>query len=248
MRGVGFASVAALCVLANAAGAEPRVGRAGAKASSPPAWCAPGVEALPGDVCHVDGGDNEGRRTLVIFLHGAIAKNTTWQWTQERALARQAKHNKFEAIFPRGPSLRVGYLWPGSAKTPKGIEEQLIEEWTAARKLLEARNGRPFDEVFVLGFSSGAYFVSLLALRGLLDADGFATFAGALSVPSPTDLKKRVPVFVGVCGKDSMTAPQSRVLGATLATRGWPHRTDELRVGHGFDDVHVAHALAYLRA
>src|SRR5262245_22487050 len=67
-------------------------------------WCDEGVEALSDGICHINGGLPEsGRRTLVIFLHGAIAKDVNWQFTQERALTRQARAGKFTALFPRAP-------------------------------------------------------------------------------------------------------------------------------------------------
>jgi predicted esterase len=217
--------------------------------AEPPAWCAPEVEALADGVCHIDGGQKGDRRTLVIFLHGAIAKGTTWQWTQERALLRQAKQAKFEAIFPRAPLGSNGYLWPGSVKAQDAAEDELVAGWRAAQALLEGRAGRPYDEVFVMGFSSGAYFASSLALRAGINVDGYAVFAGGASYPPrPGDSPRAVPVFVGVCADDEQTAGDSRSVGAALAARGWPHRVDEQHVGHMFSDVHVVHAASYLRA
>jgi predicted esterase len=222
---------------------------ASADAPEQPAWCAPEVEGLPGDVCHVDGGQQGDRRTLVIFLHGAIAKGTTWQWTQERALLRQSKEAHFEAIFPRAPLGASGYVWPGSVKAQLEVEDELFRGWHAAQALLEERAGRPFDQVFVMGFSSGAYFASSLALRRRLDVDGYAVFAGGASYGSATPgPAAAVPVFVGVCASDKQTADDSRSFGAALAARGFRHRVDEEPVGHMFSDVHVVHAASYLRA
>jgi predicted esterase len=216
--------------------------------SGPTTWCAPEFEALDDDVCHVGASPETGRRTLVIFLHGAIAKDTTWQWTQQRALARQAKQSHFEAIFPRAPLGERGYLWPGSVTAQKEHEQALVEGWTAARRKLEAKSGRPFDDVFVMGFSSGAYFVSSLALRGRLDVDGYAVFAGGAAAHGPSaEAPHRPPVFVGVCSDDPQTAAHSRAFGGALAANGIPHRIDERHVGHMFADAHVAHAVAFLR-
>jgi hypothetical protein len=72
---------------------------------SPPAWCAPEIETLPGEICHLDGGRQAARRTLVIFLHGAVAKNTTWSWNHERGLLKLAKAHKIEMLFPRSNDL-----------------------------------------------------------------------------------------------------------------------------------------------
>ncbi len=214
-----------------------------------PTWCAPEIEALGEDVCHVGTPPASGRRTLVVFLHGAIAKGTTWQWTQQRALARQAQQSHFEAIFPRSPLTERGYVWPGSMTAQKEHEKALIDGWGEARRKLEAKAGRPFDDVFVMGFSSGAYFVSSLALRGrLADVDGYAVFAGGSPLHGPQSEEPHRPaVFVGVCADDPQTANHSRHFGGALAANGIPHRVDERRVGHMFADAHVAHAVSFLR-
>ena len=222
-----------------------------------PPWCAPELEALPlrEDVCFVDGTrepkEGEGKRTLVIYLHGLIAKKTTWQWTQERAIARQAKQFGFAAIVPQAPSIgkdgSAGFGWPTAAKS-QGVEPDLIAGWESARRLLEERSGRTFDEVFVIGFSSGAYYGSSLALRGRLDVDGYALLAGGSPVTNPVQGARRAPVFIGVAARDAGTAPGARTLGQSLARWGWPHKVDEQPVGHMSSDVHVGHALAYLRA
>lgn len=213
-------------------------------------WCAPEVQALGEDVCYIDGrgADRSGKRTLVIFLHGAIAKHTDWSWTQERALLRQAKASGFEATFPRAPDNGVGYAWPGGAEGQKKYEADLIDGWTRAQKQLEAKHGARYDEVFVMGFSSGAYYVSSLALRGRLAVDGYATFAGGSIGHQKNDAARKLPVYVGICGADRQTAPHSRGFAGELATRGYPVRAEEHQVGHMFADPHVARAVAFLRA
>jgi predicted esterase len=217
------------------------------KRSGPLAWCADEFETLPNGLCHIDGGQKDGRRTLVVFLHGMIAKDVDWQWLQERALARQAKQNKFEAVFARAPLGPGGYVWPGSLSAQETSEQALIDQWDAARAFLENRNGQPYDDVFLMGFSSGAYFVSALALRGRVKFDGYAVFAGGAGGLATAGVETKAPVYVGVCADDSQTASHSRHFGGVLAARGWPSRVDEQRVGHMFSDIHVAHALSYLR-
>lgn len=221
-------------------------------ARAPQAWCADdaGITTLRDGVCHIDGGEQDGRRTLVVFLHGAIARDVTWQWTQERALLRQAKQSHFHAIFPRSPLSANGHVWPGSAAAQAENEDELVAGWTAARKQLEAKLGKPFDEVFVMGFSSGAYFVSSLALRGKLTVDGYATFAGGAGWGggAAIDPSRKRPVFVGVCADDAQTANHSRAFGGTLAAQGFTSRVEELHVGHMFGDAHVAHAVTWLRS
>ena len=223
-----------------------------------PAWCAPELDALPSapgmaDICHIQGTPSaDGRRTLVIFLHGVIAKNTTWQWLQERGIARSAKQLHFEVIAPQGSPVGVngsgGFAWPGGGGgSGESTEQQLLDGWKAARATLEARNGRPFDEVFVVGFSSGAYFASSLALRSKLDVQGYVVLAGGAARHTPSEGTRRVPVFVGVSAADRQTAPGARALGSVLASQRWPSRIDEQPVGHMVSDVHMAHALGWLR-
>ncbi len=227
----------------------PKTGHAAAVAATerpPLSWCAEEFETLPNGLCHIDGGQKEGRRTLVVFLHGAIAKDVDWQWLQERALARQAKQSKFEAVFARAPLGPNGYVWSGLASA-KESEQELIDGWNAARAFLEKRNGAPYDEVFLMGFSSGAYYVGSLVLRGRVKFDGYATFAGGGGWHSGADAPFKAPVYVGVCADDRQTASHSRAFGTLLAARGWPSRVDEQKVGHMFSDIHVAHALTYLR-
>jgi predicted esterase len=217
-----------------------------------PVWCAAELDPLTPDVCHIAGTPApDGRRTLVIFLHGVIAKNTMWQWLQERAIARSAKLLHFDAIVPQaprvGPNGAGGFAWPGLRALHGAESDALVEGWTRARRKLEQKNGHPFDEVFVVGFSSGAYFATSLALHEKLHVDGYVVLAGGTtSTPSPNVRPK--PVFIGVCANDGASAPQARELGHLLAARGWPTRVDEQAVGHGVSDVHMAHALGWLRA
>ncbi|MDF2694076.1 MAG: hypothetical protein K0S65_2459 [Labilithrix sp.] len=252
LRIAAIAAVATSLALGGAAHAGPpqapksKVVRA-PKPTGPLPWCAEEFETLPNGLCHIDGGQKDGRRTLVIFLHGAIAKDVDWQWLQERALARQAKQSKFEAVFARAPLGPSGFVWPGTAAAQETSEQDLIDSWNAARAFLEKRNEKPYDEVFLMGFSSGAYFVSSLALRGRAKFDGYATFAGGAGGHAAPDVAFKAPVYVGVCADDRQTASHSRAFGGALAARGWPNRVDEQKVGHMFADVHVAHALSYLR-
>jgi predicted esterase len=229
-----------------ASASKAKVERSGHR--GPFAWCSDETEALPNGLCYIDGGQKDESRTLVVFLHGMIGKDVDWQWLQERALTRQAKQSKFEAIFARAPLTSGGYVWPGSLAAQETSEQELIDGWNEARAFLEKRNGRRYDKVFLMGFSSGAYFVSSLALRGRVDFDGYAVFAGGAGGLAAPDVAHKAPVFVGVCAEDRQTASHSRGFGGALAARGWPHRVDEQPIGHMFGDVHVAHAIAYLRA
>lgn len=232
-------------------------GEATPAAPSPIAWCAPDFEALPGDVCYAPAPAPAKRRTLVIYLHGVIQPSTDWQHNQQRGIGRAGARLGFAVLAPRGRQgiasgdLHDWITWPTAAAAQDKVEAELVAEWTAARELVEKRDGAPFDEVFVVGFSNGAYYASSLALRGRLDVDGYAVFAGG-SCPDflarrGKSTERRAPVFAGIAAKDS-TAKDTRRLAKALQSLGWPHRAESRNVGHAISDKHIDHALAFLRA
>jgi predicted esterase len=222
-------------------------------APSTDAWCAPQVQALDDNVCFYRHPPAEGApsrpRTLVIFLHGLVKRGAGWQHTQQRSMIRHGKRLGFSALMPAGRaglSTRWGddmVGWPTGVKAQKAHESAMLGEWQRARAALTQR-GEHFDEVFVVGFSNGAYYASSLALRGTLPVDGYAVFAGGS--PRTAVATTRVPMFVGITAKDS-TARDSRRLARELRRLGWPHRSESRRVGHTVSDRHLDHALAYLR-
>jgi predicted esterase len=227
----------------------PATARADDKGAQAAAWCGTESEALPGDVCYVDGRTNGARRTLVIWLHGVIAKNTTWSWNHQHMLRRVAKQHGIELLFPRGVAGDALYAWPGTLQAQEKNEQTLIDQWMAAKTALEKRENRAFDEVFVFGFSSGAYFASSLAMRGRLDVDGYAVLAGGQPMaPVASAVLRYAPVFVGVCANDKTTATHSRAFAGSLASAGIPRMVSEQSVGHDVSEVHFAQALRYLRS
>jgi predicted esterase len=222
---------------------------AAAKTKTPPSWCGPNIESVGENVCYLDGGARTAtRRTLIVWLHGVIAKNTNWSHNHQKMLLRVAKYNSVDVIFPQAPSTDGGYMWPGTLASQQKVEQGLIDGWTAARKSLETREGRPYDEVIVMGFSSGAYFASSLAMRGRMDVDGYAVFAGGQPMPAAAaPVERFAPVFVGVCADDETTAAHSRAFAGSLAAAGIPRAVSEQHVGHGLSEVHFASAISFVR-
>jgi predicted esterase len=214
-----------------------------------PSWCFSGVETLPNDVCYLDGRTKAPRRTLVIWLHGVVARNTTMSWNHERMLLRVAKATGVEMLFPKGVEDGSLYAWPGKLDSQEQKEGALIEQWMNAKAILEKRENKSFDEVFVMGFSSGAYFASSLAMRGRAEVDGYAVFAGGQPMPARTSPVTRfAPVFVGVCADDSQTAQHSRAFAGSLAAAGIRRMVNEQKVGHDLSAAHFLNALAFLRS
>jgi predicted esterase len=220
------------------------------EAKAAPSWCGEGFEALPSDVCYIDGRGTAGRRTLVIWLHGVIAKDSDWSHNHEKMLSRMAKATGIEMLFPKGVVGKQLVAWPGTAEAQANEEAALIEQWMAAKAALEKRDNKKFDETFIFGFSSGAYFASSLAMRGRVGGvDGYAVFAGGQPGAKTADANANIaPVYVGVCANDKTTATHSRAFAASLAAAGIPRMVSEQAVGHDVSAAHFVGALAYLRS
>jgi predicted esterase len=254
--------ILALCAWSFASSWTP-LAAAGDEVDKP--WCAPELEALPADVCHFEpeagtteaGTDAEAKMsdTLVIFLHGLVQAGAGWQHAQQRGFVRAAKRFGFSLLAPRGRNGANGragehmVAWPTSHTAQQEHEPTLLAEWQAARALLEKRRGAPFKRVYVMGFSNGAYYATSLALRGKLDVDGYGVFAGGSGADylrrAAKTTTRRVPMFVGVAGKDS-TAANARQLVRLLRDLHWPYRAETRRVGHAVADKHLEHALEFL--
>lgn len=240
-------ALAASSLAAPAASAAP--GRH-AKAVAPKSWCAPEVTELSDHVCYADGGAQaNGRRTLVIYLHGALATRPGFAYMQQRAMAMHARRHAFTVLIPTGPSDGVGFVWPSSAKDLKAKETAVLAGIQKARIDLEKSLGHAFDETFVVGFSSGAYYGSSLALRSALDVDGYLVLAGGTSWVARSDIGARhVPIFVGVSAADPLSRNHSRALAGSLRGMQWPYRAEERAARHGIDEAFMEHGIAWLRA
>ena len=242
-------ALAAACSLAALSFApEAHAEEAKGKAAAKP-WCGPEVTELSDHVCFADGGATEdGRRTLVVYLHGALAQTPGFQYLQQSAMALHAKRHHFTVVIPTAPSDGNGYVWPTSQAAQKDQEPAILAAIKKARANVEKRVGHTFDETFVVGFSSGAYFGSALAVRSALDVDGYIVLAGGSSwVKSDQATGKRAPVFVGVSAADPQTAAHSRAFGGALAAMGWPSKVEERNAGHMVDWTFMAHGITWLR-
>ena len=193
-------------------------------------WCGNGVEALPSDVCYIDGRGSGERSTLVIWLHGVIGKNTNWSHDHEKMLTRMSKSTNIELLFPKGILGAQVYAWPGTAEDQAKDEEGLIEQWMTAKTILEQRENKRYGDVFIFGFSSGAYYASSLAMRGGVDVDGYAVLCGGQPMPpSPSPTAHFAPsssASVLTTRRPPRIRARTPVRSRPLASRGcWTKKT-----------------------
>ena len=240
--------LAAACSLAALSTQRAHAEKPSAKAGAKP-WCGADVTELSDHVCFADGGaTDDGRHTLVVYLHGALAQTPGFQYMQQSAMALYARRHHFTVVIPTAPSDGNGYVWPTSQTAQKEQEPVILAGIEKARADVAKRAGHGFDETFVVGFSSGAYFGSSLAVRSLLDVDGTIVLAGGSSwVKGDQATAKRAPVFVGVSAADPQTAAHSRSFGGALAAMGWPSKVEERNAGHMVDGTFMAHGIGWLR-
>ncbi len=195
-------------------------------------------------------------RTLVIFLHGLVGNGSSWQWQQQRLMARLAKTYGVSALIPHG---RLGFgpgrdsnvwAWPTAQKLQEKYESELVAEWFAAKQELEKREGC-FARSLIFGFSNGAYYATSLALRGRVPVDGYAVFAGGSGGKYMRLLAEkttqRTPIFVGYGTKDPDRKRQRQLI-ALLSSLSWPYRSKAARVGHTVTDSQIRGALQFLGA
>jgi predicted esterase len=220
-------------------------------------WCAAELATLPGEVCaFVPDAAAKGSRTLVIYLHGVIQPDTTTQWLQQRAAARVGAKYGFTVIMPRGrrgigpKTMEQWWTWPTSVDARFANEDALVAEWTAARAALEQKAGKPFERVYVFGFSNGAYYATSLAMRGRLDVDGYALFAGgsgaAYHETEAKQAKRKAPIAVA-WGEGDPSHEKQKDLAKLLRRLRWPSKAlGRRRAGHAMTDEQVEEALAFL--
>lgn len=220
-------------------------------------WCAPELVALAEHTCFFEPERSEKKpfhRVLVIFFHGLVGEGSSWQWEQQRLMARTAAAYGFSALMPRGrlgigpgrdPGVRA---WPNSAQAQQAVEPEVLDELSQTRRAVELQRGS-FDKVLVFGFSNGAYYAASLALRGKLAVDGYGVFAGGSGNRYDGLLagqaKRRVPIFVGYGARDPDHTRQKQLL-ALLRRQGWPHRGKGANVGHTVTDGQIRAALSFL--
>lgn len=222
---------------------------------SPPAlvsdWCGAGMSALDEETCYV----LPDRRTnaLVVYLHGIVPpeKQSALKSNLQQVLSNASRRAGVALILPRGVQGLAPrgherwWGWPtGEAAYTRHVPA-LTRRFEEARRKLEQAVGTTFSSVYLAGSSSGAYFVTLLALRGDFVADGYAALSGGARTKIDDSLKVATrPFYIGYGKQDSVGAG-ARALGELLLSRGWPVHIAAHAVGHGSHEVYLDEAFAF---
>jgi predicted esterase len=219
-------------------------------------WCTEGLEALDDETCLVVPQSTvQSPRTLLIYLHGVIAPTGQPQSFVQGIVRDDARARGYVALLPRGVrgigpvKTHDWWAWPTDAAAYAAHARSMVAGWLAKRRAIEEALGAPFERTYLAGSSNGAYFVTILALRGDIAVDGFAAISGgarggrqASGLPAV-----RPPFFVGYGSLDEAKGDPMG-LGALLVEAGWPHRLVEHPVPHGLRGVFLEDAFSYWQA
>ena len=217
-------------------------------------WCTDGYEALADDACFVapPTGVRE-PRTLLIYLHGVIAPTGQAQSVVQQVVARSARAHGVVALVPRGRrgigpgATKDWWAWPTTAAAYDRYAKEMIASWLAWRDALATKTGGPFERTYLAGSSNGAYFVTVLAMRGAIAVDGFGAMSGGSRgsrTKASIEASRRPPFYVGYGTRDEANGDPI-ALGALLGEAGWAHVVRSHDVGHGARDVYLDEAFAF---
>jgi predicted esterase len=213
-------------------------------------WCTAGLEALDDESCFVLPALAEGQpRRLLVYLHGIVPPvpaspvkenlMTVVRNAVTRAGAAALVPRGVRGIGPRGS--KDWWAWPTAPGKDEALARSLVARIVAEKKVLEAIAGAPFERTYVAGSSNGAYFVTSLAVRNELGADGY----GAMSGGGPARITARIPFYVGFGTHDEQSKRNGLALGRVLDAAAVPSRIAEHPFGHGAREVYIDEAFAF---
>lgn len=219
------------------------------------AWCLDGWRGLDEGTCYLfPEGEATSTKRLLIYLSGIVppVARSPQKENVQRVVASAARRARAAVLLPRGrrgigpADAKDWWAWPTSAADYAKHAATMVAEWKAARDKLEQALGLRFERTYLAGSSSGAYFVSALALAGGFDVDGYAAASGGatgLGASRDAGIARR-PFYVGYATGDP-TSGGPKALGAYLTAAGWPVRVVPHPGGHGAREEYLDEAFAF---
>jgi len=222
-------------------------------------WCIDELSVLTEDACYVL--PAQPTRRLLVYLSGIVppTPDSAQKQTVERVVLQASRRAGVAALIPRGrrglgpAQARDWWAWPTTTDAITSFGPAMVARWVEQKKALEAIAGAPFETTYLAGSSSGAYFLSALALRGAVPTaafpvDGFGAMSGGAPYASDAralgGLTPR-PFYVGYGAYDAETKPSALGLVHLLQAARWPVRAAEHPFGHGARDVYLDEALGF---
>jgi predicted esterase len=212
--------------------------------------CGDGLTAIAEDACFVAPIGSK-PAPLIVYLHGLYQEGAARDELDRQArVAKHATARGYAVLALRGRmgicDTRGDHLdwlcWPSNEQVASRAVE-VVASWKEplARARQRAGNGR----TYVLGFSNGAYFAGLLAVRDLFNANAYVVAQGGPVEPVHA-LGKRAPILLLSTDEEApiVHAEMDR-FGSELAADGWSFVQEERTGGHELNDQDVDAALDF---
>jgi predicted esterase len=211
-------------------------------------WCAPGFDPIPGGACFAVPPANQVPSSLVVYLHGRYSRDVTSEEVdRQRRLGQRATARGIAVIAFRGqlgectaPELATWFCWPSNERNADDATA-FVGAWSGALAAAEERIGS--HARYVLGFSNGAYFAGLLAVRGLFEAKAYVVAHGGPVEPLLPRVT-RAPILL-LSADDDISQDEMIRFGEDLARESWAHDSYARSGGHALTDEDIDAALAF---
>jgi len=214
--------------------------------SAPIAWCAPGLEAIPGGGCFASAGEGS---PLLVYLHGMYTPATAPEEMERQGrVAKRATAAGVSVLALRGeaglcgPSLPDTFCWPSNAKNG-GEATRIASAWDDA--MGEAKDRGANGRSYLLGFSNGAYFAALIAVTSARYFDAVAVAhggPGGAGNVAPRDAM--VPMLLLSSDADPANGDMVRLQSALTAAH-WPFASASTSGGHFLSNWDIDTALTF---
>lgn len=183
---------------------------------------------------------------LILFLHGMYNPHGPPSvFEDERRFVEAAKARGYWVYAPRGGPLAWNPDWIGWPSSLGQIPEAgkfAVELGKWNPKVSALMRSTATRRPFLLGFSSGAHFSSMLIAGTKLDFGAWAALHGG-GAAFDFDAKRALPTLVVTARADSGERPNTYALHAKLARVGWAHRFIDEPGVHALQATDVAAAL-----
>ena len=212
-------------------------------------WCTGAMEPMRGNACFAAPAAPRGA-PLVVYIHGMYgAENANEEATRQERVVRMGVQKGFAVLVFRGEKgecknaqIPDYVCWPSNPRN-EADGPTFVARWQPALDDAAKRTGA--SPRYLLGFSNGAYFASLISTRALVKFDGIAIAHGG--PVEPTRASGPTPPLLLISADDDPSDGEMGLLDQELVRERWPHVVVAREGGHALLDWDVEMALTFFQ-